>query len=155
MGLYAACGWGGKVRRAGREGRGEGRGLCCTRFTPVMWVGRSVRRLTIPSLRGLSAGAPRVGGCGIARHACGPRLCGALEAEFRVYSSLQQQLTEPIGGESHRVPHRVAARVEESRGRGVAQRIALASRLGGGGERVALTGRLIRENTCDETGSQA
>jgi hypothetical protein len=29
---------------------------------------------------------------------CGPRLCGALEAEFRVYSSLQQQLTEPIGG---------------------------------------------------------
>ena len=32
----------------------------------------------------------------------------------------------------------------------VAQRIALASRLGGGGERVALTGRLIRENTCDE-----
>ena len=57
---------------------------------------------------------------------CGPRLCGALEAEFRVFSSLQQQLTEPIGGESHRVPHRVAARVEESRGRGVAQRIALA-----------------------------
>ena len=83
------------------------------------------------------------------------RVCGALEAEFRVFSSLQQQLTEPIGGESHRVPHRVAARVEESRGRGVAQRIALASRLGGGGERVALTGRLIRENTCDETGGQA
>ena len=74
------------------------RAVCCTRFTPVMWVGRSVRRLTIPSLRGLSAGAPRVGGCGIARHACGPRLCGALEAEFRVFSSLQQQLTEPIGG---------------------------------------------------------
>ena len=108
-------------------------------------VGRSLGPAAYDPIlvRGLSAGAPRVGGCGIARHACGPRLCGALEAEFRVFSSLQQQLTEPIGGESHRVPHRVAARVEESRGRGVAQRIALASRLGGGGERVALTGWLM------------
>ena len=79
---------------------------------------------------------------------------GRVQSLFEL-TTTGQQLTEPIGGESHRVPHRVAARVEESRGRGVAQRIALASRLGGGGERVALTGRLIRENTCDETGGQA